>query len=214
MESFSGIGHQMFRTWCVMLCISSGPVWGCGACCCWRTRCFSASALWAFFCFCFIFWSPHTFFFFMLIARWVYFFLLFFRLNFSDGTKFYSPQSFDRPWMEYVLNRDEIWSQTSRDPHKNSEISLFQSSVKRFCILQSDKLHDSMQAGLCGMRDVWWDEFALLAGPHACFFKYNPDSLLTRWLIFIPVLLHVFPLDWSWYIALNLIARHALTAAM
>lgn len=30
---------------------------------------------------------------------------------------------------------------------------------------------------------------------------------------FIPVLPHVFPVDRSWYIALNLIARHAITAA-
>lgn len=67
--------------------------------------------------------------------------------------------SFDLPWMEYNLNRDEIWSQSSKDQRKNSEIALFQSCVK----------HDSMQAGLCRMRFVWWEKFALLAGLHACF---------------------------------------------
>lgn len=42
----------------------------------------------------------------------------------------------------------------------------------------------------------------------------NPGYLLICWLIFIPVLPHVFPKDCSWYSALNLIARHAVTAAI
>lgn len=42
----------------------------------------------------------------------------------------------------------------------------------------------------------------------------TPDPIVKSLADLIPVLLHVFPVDWPWYTALNLIARHAVTAAV
>lgn len=198
-----------------MLCVSL-------ACGLWifpllEVHCFSASALWA----CFWFERPFPA---LPPLCWLRLslFCLFsfsFWLKVSDDMRFLAPFCFLELWpaldgMQFQLGQDLFTFTQWWVPRIKVVNFLFNLDVSIILDTWNSSIwfHASwsVQDAIC--------DWASPAGLHACLLPilcYLSVTLINFLLAdFIPVLPHVFPLNWSWYSALNLIARHAVTAAV